>query len=210
VLRSLDQRWLLGFLVLSYVAWGLGLRVNLRANLALLARTGTSTNALSKVGYDLARSPRARRIAAAAGYLGVELAKEVRYYAGAFGAALTTAAISASDALIFLAGANLGAAAYEYGLGRATRAFLRTTGSVRPAERLRSLNRRGAWTAIAMAATSAVCVLPVMTTDAAAQTVPALHSGAPAGPVAVPGEVVVGFRSGVDASERAAARSPPM
>ena len=52
--------------------------MNLRANWALLERTGTSTNALSTAGYDLVRGPRGRRIAAAAGYVGTELAKECR------------------------------------------------------------------------------------------------------------------------------------
>jgi thermitase len=64
------------------------------------------------------------------------------------------------------------------------------------------------WTAaMRAAATAAVCALAVMTTDAPAQAGPALRSAAPAGPAAVPGEIVVGFRSGADGSERAAARS---
>jgi hypothetical protein len=54
-----------------------------------------------------------------------ELAKEIPYYAGAFGAALLSDSVSSNDALVFLAGANLGAAAYEYALGRLTRLFLR-------------------------------------------------------------------------------------
>jgi hypothetical protein len=101
--------------------------VNLRANQALLERTGTSTNALSKAAYDLVgrRWESARAVAAAAGYVVTEIAKEIPYYAGAFGAAVLTDTISSNDALIFLAGANLGAAAYEYGLARVTRAFLR-------------------------------------------------------------------------------------
>ncbi|HEY6594358.1 MAG TPA: S8 family serine peptidase [Asanoa sp.] len=46
-------------------------------------------------------------------------------------------------------------------------------------------------------------------TSAAAQPAPGLtlRSTAPTGPAAVPGEIVVGFRSGVDGGERAAARS---
>jgi hypothetical protein len=124
VLRGVNHWLLLGFLVSTYVAWGAGLRVNLRANWALLERTGTSTKALSKAGYDLVKRPRARRIAAAAGYVGTELIKEIPYYAGAFGAVLVTDSVSSNDAVIFLAGANLGAAAYEYGLARLTRAFL--------------------------------------------------------------------------------------
>jgi hypothetical protein len=124
LLSGVDHWLLLGLLACTYVVWGAGLRVNLGANWALLERTGTSTNALSKAGYDLVRGPRARRIAAAAGYVGTELAKEVPYYAGAFGAAVLTDTVSSNDALVFLAGANLGAAAYEYGLGRLTRAFL--------------------------------------------------------------------------------------
>jgi NNMT/PNMT/TEMT family len=68
---------------------------------------------------------RARRIASAVGYIGTELAKEAPYYAGAFSAALLSDSVSSGDALVFLGGANLGAAAYEYGLARGTRAFLR-------------------------------------------------------------------------------------
>ena len=116
-------------LAATYVAWGAGLRVNLRANWSLLERTGTSTNALSKAAHDLTRlrtaSVRARRIAAAAGYVVTELAKEVPYYAGAFGAAVVTDSVSSTDAILFLAGANLGAAGYEYGLARLTRTALR-------------------------------------------------------------------------------------
>jgi hypothetical protein len=119
---------LLGFLACTYVLWCAGLRVSLHANRALLERTGTSTNALSKAAYDLARrrkaGPRVQRLAAAGGYVGTELAKELPYYVGAFGAALLTDSVAARDALIFLAGTNLGAAAYEYGLARATRAYL--------------------------------------------------------------------------------------
>ena len=120
---------LLGFLALTYVAWGAGLRRNLSANWALLEQTGTSTNALSKAAHDLAAlrgwRPRARRIAGAVGYVATELAKEAPYYAGAFGAALVSDSISSGDAIVFLGGANLGAAAYEYGLAGLTRAFLR-------------------------------------------------------------------------------------
>jgi hypothetical protein len=128
VLRSADHLAVLAFLAASYVLWALGLRVNLAANRALLERTGTSTNALSKAAYDLAtatgRSPRVRAVAAGAGYVLTELAKEAPYYAGAFGATLVSDSVSSNDALIFLAGANAGAAVYEYGLARLTRAFL--------------------------------------------------------------------------------------
>jgi hypothetical protein len=129
VLRGLDQALLLMFLGATYVVWGAGLRVNLKANWALLEETGTSTNALSKAAYDLTRlrsgSPGARKLASAIGYVGTELAKEAPYYAGAFGAVLFSSSVSSKDALIFLGGANLGAAVYEYGLARMTRAFLR-------------------------------------------------------------------------------------
>jgi hypothetical protein len=123
-----DHLLVLLFLASTYVAWGAGLRVNLRENWALLEGTGTSTNLLSKAAYDLVtlrawRAP-ARKFAAGAGYVGTEVAKEAPYYAGAFGAALLTDSISANDALTFLGGANLGAAVYEYGLARGVRAFL--------------------------------------------------------------------------------------
>jgi hypothetical protein len=129
LLRGLDHWTLLVFLAATYVFWGAGLRVNLRANWALLSDTGTSTNVLSKVAHDIAMSRRpasvrARRLAASSGYLIMELAKEAPYYAGAFGAALVSDSISSSDALIFLGGANLAAAGYEYGLARLTRGFL--------------------------------------------------------------------------------------
>jgi hypothetical protein len=129
LLRGAPHALLLGLLALSYVAWGAGLRKSLSANWALLERTGTSTNALSKAAHDLAAlrgwHPRARRLAGAGGYVATELAKEAPYYAGAFGAALVSDSVSSGDAIVFLAGANLGAAAYEYGLAGLTRAFLR-------------------------------------------------------------------------------------
>ena len=67
------------------------------------------------------RTPaRTERSRPAVGYVVTELAKEAPYYAGAFGAALLSDSVSSNDALVFLAGANLGAAAYEYGLARLT------------------------------------------------------------------------------------------
>ena len=124
-----DKGLVLSFLAGSYVLWWAGLRVNLEANWHLLKRTGTSTNLLSKAAHDVVArrtaSARARRFAADVGYVGSELAKEAPYYAGAFGAALVSDAVSANDALTFLAGANIGAGAYEYGLARGVRAFVR-------------------------------------------------------------------------------------
>jgi hypothetical protein len=38
---------------------------------------------------------------------------------------VVTASVSANDAIAFLGGANLGAAAYEYGLSRLTLSYLR-------------------------------------------------------------------------------------
>ncbi len=118
----------LGFLAATYVLWAAGLRVNLMANWCLLEQTGTSTNALSKVAYDLARlrsgSQRVVRGASAAGYVVTEIAKEAPYYAGAFGTALLSDAVDSTDALVFLGGANIGAAVYEYGVGRLTHTYL--------------------------------------------------------------------------------------
>ncbi len=127
LLSGLDHTAVLAFLAVSYVVWGVGLRANLRANWLLLRRTGTSTNVLSKAAFELTRGRGARtqRVAAGAGYVAVELAKEAPYYAGAFGAAVLTDAVSSNEALLFLAGANLGAAVYEYGLARLTRRLLR-------------------------------------------------------------------------------------
>ncbi|GIJ54253.1 hypothetical protein Vau01_017690 [Virgisporangium aurantiacum] len=129
LLAGVDRPWVVALLVVSYVAWGFGLRTNLRANLTLLATTGTSTNVLSKAAYDLTRrttgNARVQRLAAAVGYVGSQVAAEGVYYAGAFGAATLSDAVTGTDALLFLAGANLAAALYEYGLARLTATFLR-------------------------------------------------------------------------------------
>jgi hypothetical protein len=127
LLNGLDHALVLAFLAATYLTWGVTLRANLGANWSLLERTGTSTNALSKAAFELTRrkGARAQRIAAAIGYVATEVGKEVPYYAGAFGAAAVTDSVSSTDALLFLAGANLGAAAYEYGLAHLTRGVLR-------------------------------------------------------------------------------------
>jgi NNMT/PNMT/TEMT family len=127
LLSGLAHPVVLAFLAATYVLWGVSLRANLAANWLLLLRTGTSTNVVSKAAFALAarRGSRAQRIAAGAGYVATELAKEAPYYAGAFGAAVVTDAVSSTDALLFLAGANLGAAAYEYLLARLTHGLLR-------------------------------------------------------------------------------------
>lgn len=120
-----------GLLGASYVLWAAGLSSSLAANWRLLETTGTSTSILSKLAYDLAahRTMRlgVRQFLSAAGYILFELAKESPYYVGAFGLAFATDAISAEEALVFLAGANAGAAAYEYGLGWSTRVLLQKT-----------------------------------------------------------------------------------
>jgi len=126
LLGGLGHSLALSVLAASYVVWGASLRANLGANWLLLRRTGTSTNVLSKAAFELTahRRPSTQRIAAGTGYVATEVAKEAPYYAGAFGAAVLTDSISSTDALLFLAGANLGAAAYEYGLARLTRGLL--------------------------------------------------------------------------------------
>ena len=115
VLAGLDRALLLIVLAGTYVLWAAGLRV--------------STNVPSKAAHDIARArkagPRTRRWAASGAYVLTEAAKEMPYYAGAFGATLVSDAVSARDAIVFLAGTNIGAALYEYGLGRATRRCLR-------------------------------------------------------------------------------------
>ncbi len=127
ILNGLDQTSLLGFLLVTYVFWFLGLRASLAANWSLLEATGTSTNAVSKFAYDLTghvRRAGARRFASAGGYLTTEILKEIPYYAGAFGVAIVSDTVDSKHVLIFLAGTNLGAAAYEFGLARLTRSFL--------------------------------------------------------------------------------------
>ena len=127
LLAGFDQRLLFGILAATYALWAVGLRANLRANSTLLEQTGVSTSLASKAVYTMVatrtRDARRRRFAAAAGYVGTEVAKELPYYSGAFAASLTDS-VSSADAIVFLAGANLGAATYEYSLARLTRLFL--------------------------------------------------------------------------------------
>jgi hypothetical protein len=129
LLAGLDRTPLLALLAATYVLWGVGLRANLAANWSLLAITGASTNVLSKAAHDVARArgadTRSRRFAASTGYVVTELAKEVPYYASASGLSLLSDSVSAGDAIVFIAGTNVGAAIYEYGLARATRTLLR-------------------------------------------------------------------------------------
>ena len=133
VLDGTGHTQLIFLLALTYVIWMAGLRVSLEANWKLIRETGTSSSVFSKAAHDLARAKTGNqaihRLAANAGYVCFELAKEAPYYLGAFGAALLTDSISSNDAIIFLGGANLGAAAYEYGLARLVRAcFLAPSG----------------------------------------------------------------------------------
>jgi hypothetical protein len=113
----------------SNVVWGIGLWSMLLANWELLQRTGASTNVLSKAAHDvvarLTASRRWRCAAANVGYISTELAKETPYYAGAAGAALFSDSISAIDALVFLAGANVGASVYGFTLAHGVRLFAR-------------------------------------------------------------------------------------
>ena len=115
-------------LLASYVFWGSGLWAVLKANWALLQRTGACTNILAKVGHDLAVrlgwSLRWRKLAAYVGNTATELAKEAPYYIGAGGFALFTDSVNAIDAIVFLAGANTGAAIYGFALARGLGFFL--------------------------------------------------------------------------------------
>ena len=110
----------------SYVLWAAGLSSSLSANWRLLEATGTSTSLLSKLAYDLFPIERVsiRRFLTASGYLLFEIVKELPYYLAVFGVVLVSATFSVEEALIFLAGANVGAASYEYGLAWSTRALL--------------------------------------------------------------------------------------
>ena len=110
----------------SYVLWAAGLSSSLSANWRLLEATGTSTSLLSKLAYDLFPIERVsiRRFLTASGYLLFEIVKELPYYLAVFGVVLVSATFSVEEALIFLAGANVGAASYEYELAWSTRALL--------------------------------------------------------------------------------------
>lgn len=125
LLDGLAPGWLLAALFASYLTWFLGMRTALAANHDLLLHTGTSTNVLSKIAFELTRScsPCWRRRACSTGYVATELGKESVYYLGAFGTVAATPATT-RDAVVFLFGTNLAAAGYEYLLGRGTMLLL--------------------------------------------------------------------------------------
>jgi hypothetical protein len=128
VFDGMSHAVVVGFLAATYIVWFAALRLNLVANWHLLELTGTSTNLPSKAMFELARrrsgSPRLPRVASAAAYVATEMAKEVPYYAGAFGTALLSDTVDSTDALVFLAGTNIGAAVYEYGVACLSCIFL--------------------------------------------------------------------------------------
>ncbi|WP_162916485.1 hypothetical protein [Dongia deserti] len=125
LLGSISHWEALALLLATYLVWGAGLWAMMLANWELLRRTGASANILSKIAHDLVArwtwNARWRRIAAHVGFMATELAKEAPYYLGAAGAALFTASITAVDAIVFLVGANMGAAAYGFTLARSIR-----------------------------------------------------------------------------------------
>lgn len=123
-LKNLSIGYAVAFLMTTYTIWGIALKKNLKANWRLLEETGTSTNAFSKAGYDLARSftnyKVVQKVTAGTGYVVTELAKEIPYYVGAFSVTAISQGVSTTESFIFLGGANLGAAVYEYGLAKGT------------------------------------------------------------------------------------------
>jgi hypothetical protein len=128
LLSGLTHIEALTFLACSYLFWATGMSVNLRANWLLLVATGTSTNVLSKAAFNISGACTShvglRKFATGAGYVASELCMEAPYYIGAFGTAALTDSVTAIEALVFLGGANLGAAAYELGISRFVRAAL--------------------------------------------------------------------------------------
>ncbi len=119
---------ILGFLAVTYILWVFGMRANLAANWRLLVATGTSSNALSKLAFEIANrrssNERTLRVASAVGYIAAEVAKEVPYLVGAIGTAQFSQRFDSTDAILFLGGTNLGAAAYECFAARLTCVYL--------------------------------------------------------------------------------------
>jgi hypothetical protein len=114
----------------SYVGWGAAMLVDVRANGRLLGSVGVSTSLASKVVHDLVArrdgaSERARRVAAAGGYVGLEVVKEVPFLIGAVGIIAVSDSLATPSFFAFLIGANLAAAAYELSVGVGTGALLR-------------------------------------------------------------------------------------
>ena len=112
----------------------------LDANWALLDATGTTWSLASLVAYQLVQPRtacrRVHRLAAHFGFVGTELVKEAPHYLAAFGTVAVSKQLTSGDAPVFLAGTNLGAAAYEYVFGRLVRLGVRRSSG--GADRLRA------------------------------------------------------------------------
>lgn len=145
-LSQVDTKTAAGFLAISYGFWGAGLYKSCKANLRQLESTGTSTSILSKSLYDMSKqlTPNAF-LQAAASYFGftlIQALEEIPFYAASFpgpvGESISqiphvpelpfvpsapdvisrfSDANSRNNEFAFLAGANMGAAAWAYTLG---------------------------------------------------------------------------------------------
>ena len=133
LLRGVDHALLLGFLTGSYVLWAAGLAGQPRGELEAARGDGNEYQRAvqGRLRPGEAQDIQCPRTAAR----GRDRLRSHRACQGGAvlrrraGAALLSDTVTSSDALIFLAGANLGAAAYEYGLARMTRVFLRLKGA---------------------------------------------------------------------------------
>lgn len=125
--------------IVSYVAWGAGLIFNVNANGRLLATHGVSTNLVSKIVHDVVArrrrsTERARRVAAASGYVVLELVKEVPFVVGAIGVVAVSDSLATPSFFAFMIGANAAAATYELAVGLGTNRLLRRSSRRQPGD----------------------------------------------------------------------------
>lgn len=112
LLQTMDTKGLLALLGVSYASWAYGMHKGIKANINALEQTGMGSNVFSKVAFDNVKHRTLQKITVGTSYVVPEVAKEIPYYAGAFGAD-AAGIINTKEAIIFLAGANVVAAGYE-------------------------------------------------------------------------------------------------
>ncbi len=131
-LKEVSFEAALGILGVSYVAWGYGIWTNYNQVWKALQEVGVGTSVWAKVGYDLSTAATSRdffkkmpavseflkRGSTLIGFTALELAKELPYYAVAFGGKLAIEQLdlnlyTPNMEISFLAGANLAAALFN-------------------------------------------------------------------------------------------------
>lgn len=148
-LASLDSKYAIAALALSYVPLITGTLKNAEQAWHSMKVLGVSISAPAKLGYDLSRvftkNEKIHKAATYTGFLGFELAKEIPWYAAAFSGKEIMGdwipeRITPNIEYAFLAGANIAGAGYQYAQAGGIEVLLR---GIRNRGRIMNSFRRG-------------------------------------------------------------------